>query len=202
MQFEITEHFKRQSLWLKVWEVLRGFLLIFYVPLAYGKHLIERALGVKEPELQKQDAWLSHVQYDTYTVASLALGNSAVEKLLESDTLDFPYWEDWGDPFRFVLRFKAQPAIKELENAYFDEIDLRTDWGLFLIRINTKGNGMTLCLLPSDEPTLIEVVELKPLSWIMNEMQVGRIELLGYTNQGEHRLELTLAAQKDQLPTS
>jgi hypothetical protein len=192
MQFEINEKFYRYSPWLKLWEVIRGILNLFYIPVAYARHLIDKIRGIEEPRPRQQNVWLNHVKHNTYKIESLALSDEESTKLMESETLDFPYWKDWDDPFRLLLSFRAQPEIKELENALFDEIDLNTELGTFLIRINKKGEGMTLCLLPSDAPTLIEVVRLKSLSWVMNEEEDGTINLLGFAEKGKHQMGLKL----------
>jgi hypothetical protein len=120
-------------------------------------------------------------------------------QLLESETLDFPDWKDWDDPFRFLLKFRSQPEIEALNNTFFDEIDLKTELGIYLIRVNKKGKGMTLCLLPSNKPELIEIAKLKPLSWIMNTIESGTIELLGFADKGKLRTEVKLTTTQPKL---
>ena len=155
MQFEITEKFYKYSPWLKVWEVIRGFLTIFYLPIAFGIHLFDKLRCVKEPESREQNIWQDHIEFDAYGLESLALGNEELTQLLESKTLDFPDWKGWDAPYRFLLKFRSRPEIEELNNAFFDEIDLKTELGIYLIRVNEKGKGMTLCLLPSNKPELV-----------------------------------------------
>ena len=192
MEFEVTENFYKYSLWLKIWEVIRGFLLLFYVPIAYGKHFFDKLRGIEEPEPREQNVWENHIKFEAYAIESLALGSEDSTRLLESEILDFPDWKDWDDPFRFLLRFRSQPEIEELNNAFFDEIDLKTEQGIYLIRVNEKGKGMTLCLLPSNKPELVEIVQLKPLSWIFNTTESGTLELIGFANKGKHRKEIKL----------
>jgi len=190
MQFEVTERFYRYSPWLKIWELIRGFLVIFYLPIAYGKHLVDKVRGIKKPEPREQCIWQHHVEFDTYLLQSLALGDEESTQLLNSDTLDFPSWRDWDDPFRFLLKFRSQPEIKELNNAFFDDIDLKTELGIYLIRINEKGKGMTLCLLLSKKPELIEIVQLKPLSWNISTKDWRTILLWGFGDEGKYEKEI------------
>ena len=192
MQFEITENFYKYSPWLKIWEVIRGFLTIFYLPIAYGKHLIDKVRRIEEPEPREQNVWQNHIEFSTYKVESLALSNEETTQLLESESLDFPDWKDWDDPFRFLLIFRSYPEIEELNDTFFDEIDLMTEQGIYLIRVNKKDEGMTLCLLPSNEPTLIEIVKLKPLCWSINATESGTIELIGFANKGKHQIDIKL----------
>ena len=180
MEFEVTENFYKYRPWLKIWEVIRGFFMLFYIPIAYGKHLFDKIRGIGEPEPREQNIWQDHIEFDTYTLESLALGNEESMQLLESGTLDFPDWKDWDDPFRFLLKFRSQPEIEALNHAFFDEIDLKTELGIYIIRLNEKGKGMTLCLLPSNKPELVEIAELKPLSWTMSAKESGTIELFGF----------------------
>jgi hypothetical protein len=199
MEFEVTEDFYKYSPWLKIWEVIKGFLMLFYVPVAYGKHLFDKLRGIEEPEPREQNIWQNYIEFDTYALESLALGNEVSMHLLESGALDFPDRKDWDDPFRFLLKFRSQPEIEALNNAFFDEIDLKTELGIYLIRVNEKGQGMTLCLLPSNTPELIEIVKLKPLSWIMTEMESGTIELIGFADKGKLRTEVKLTTTKPKL---
>jgi hypothetical protein len=139
MEFEVTENFYKYSPWLKIWEVIRGLLMLFYVPIAYGKHLFDKIRGIEEPNPREQNVWQNHIEFDTYALESLALSNEESMQLLESETLDFPDWKDWDDPFRFLLKFRSQPEIEALNNTFFDEIDLKTELGIYLIRVNKKG---------------------------------------------------------------
>jgi hypothetical protein len=199
MEFEVTENFYKYSPWLKIWEVIRGLLMLFYVPIAYGKHLFDKIRGIEEPNPREQNVWQNHIEFDTYALESLALSNEESMQLLESETLDFPDWKDWDDPFRFLLKFRSQPEIEALNNTFFDEIDLKTELGIYLIRVNKKGKGMTLCLLPSNKPELIEIAKLKPLSWIMNTIESGTIELLGFADKGKLRTEVKLTTTQPKL---
>lgn len=190
MEFEVSEYFYKKSLWLKIWEVIEGFLMLFRLPFAYGKHILDKLKGIEEPKPREQDVWENHIAFETYAIESLAIGNKELKWLFESDVLDFPNWEDWDDPFRPLLKIRAQPEIEKLNRAYFDEIELKTEQGIYLIRINEKGKGMTLCLLPFNKPELIEILQLKPLSWTFRISESGTLELLGFGSKGKHRLEL------------
>ncbi len=192
MQFEITENFYRYSPWSKAWEVIRGLLTIFYIPIAYGKHLFDKLRGIEEPHPREQDVWQHHIEFETYAIESLALGIEETTRLLESEALDFPNWKDWDDPFRFLLKFRSQPEIEELNYAFFDQIDLKTELGVYLVRIDEKGKGMTLCFLPSNEPELVEIVKLQPLCWSLSVTESGLIELLGFADKGKYKKEVRL----------
>lgn len=173
-----------------MWEIIRGILMIFYLPFAYGKHLFDKLRNVKEREPREHNIWQNYVKFDTYTLELLVLGDEESIELLESKTLDFPNWKDWGDPFRSLIKYRSQPEIEELNKAVFDEIDLKTKLGIYLIRINEKGKGMTLCLLPSNKPEIIDIVELKPLSWNMGITKSGTIELLGFADKGQYKMNI------------
>lgn len=192
MEFEINESFEKYTFWDKAKEALQGYLTILYLPFAYAKHLVDKVRGIKELRKRKLGVWSDYINYDTYKVDSLALSDEESTKILESEILDFPDWKDWGDPFRSILRLKAIPQIKELKDSFFDEIDLKTKVGTFLIRINKKGKGMTLCILTSEKPELIEVIKLKPLSWILEESDKGIIQLSGFADKGVHQIEVKL----------
>ena len=191
MHFQIQEDFIKQSRGARIWEVIQGYLMIFYLPIALGKYLINRLRGIKEPELREENTWLEHAQFDGLKLWSLALDNEATSKIYESETLDFPNWEDHEDPFRFLLKFRTEPAIPELENAFFDEVELVTGDGIYLIRINEEGKGMTLCLLSAKEKKLIDIARIKPLSWLIEKTAGGDLQLTGYADKGKHVVKVS-----------
>lgn len=186
MHFQIQEEFIKNSLGAKIWEVIRGSLTIFYLPIAFSKYLINRLRGIKEPEPRAQNVWLEHGQFDGFKLWSLALNNEQSTKMVESDTLDFPDWKDWEDPFRHLLKFRTEPPLSELEHTFFDEVDLQTESGVYLVRLNKKGKGMTLCLLSAQEKRLIDIARIKPLSWWLEKTENGDLQLTGYADKGKH----------------
>ena len=164
--------------------------MIFYVPVAYGRHLFNKWSGTAAPKAREQNIWRTHIEFEAYQLESMALGNKEFDQLLETEALDFPGWKDLDDPFRHLLNFRSQPDIEGLQNTFFDEVDLKTALGIYLIRINEKGKGMTLCLLPSNKPELVEVIELKPLSWHISMTGSGAITLLGFSDKGRYEKEI------------
>jgi hypothetical protein len=80
MEFQITEEFFKYNPWLKVWEVIRGILTLFYIPFAYGKHLVDKIRGIKEPKVREQNVWQEHAQYGTFKLHSLAIDNEESKK--------------------------------------------------------------------------------------------------------------------------
>ena len=190
MQFQTQEEFIKYSPWARIWEVISGVLMIFYLPIAFGKYLINKLRGIKEPEPREPNIWLEHAQFDGLKLWSLALDNEQSIKILESETLDFPDWKDWEDPFRNLLKFRTEPTLPELENMFFDEVELKTVSGIYLIRANEKGKKMTLCLLSPTEKKLIEVTRVKPLSWTIDKIDSTTIQLTGYSDKGKHLVKV------------
>lgn len=188
MHFQTEEYYFKDSPWKKGWEFFRGILLIFYAPFAYGKHLINKMHGIVDPEPRIQGAWQEHSVFENLIVLSHALNDEDAEKLYESDTLDFPYWKDWDDPFRYLLKFKTEPKLVELETMYFDEVGLVTERGIYLIRINEKG--MSLCFISAPETKLYEITHLKPLSWIIEQIDHTTVQLTGYSDKGMHLIKV------------
>lgn len=189
LQFEITENYQPYSLWEKIWEVISGLLTIFYVPFAYGKHLLDKLRGIEEPEDREEDVWLLHAKFSDYQIESFAIDSDKAANLVLSEVYDFPDWKDWDSPLMYLLKFRSTPEIKALENVLFGDNDLMTEDGLYLIRVNKKGRKMTLCLLTSAKPALIEVTQLKPLSWHLEATETG-IALTGNADQGIHEVKI------------
>ena len=160
--------------------------MVFYLPVAFGKYVIKRLQGIKEPTPREQNIWLEHSEFKDFKLWTLALGQEELTNILEADALDFPDWKDWEDPFRNLLKLKTEPVVQELEHALFDEMELVTESGIYLIRINAKGNGMTLCLLSAKRNKLIEITRLKPLSWVIQKKDKSHLQLSGYADGGKY----------------
>ena len=197
MEFEIEERIERYTFWQQAWFVTRGFLAIFYIPIAYGKHIVNKLRGIKEPDLRPQNEWVKHKETDSMEVWSYAIGDEEEYKRL-FEQLDFPDWKDWDDPFRFLLKLKTDPKIDQIEEQYFDEQYLETNYGIYVIRINPKGHGMTLCLLHSKDLKLIEVINLKPLSWYIKMLDDSAIELTGPSDKENNIIRIKIEGNKSQ----
>jgi hypothetical protein len=190
MHFQTEEYYHKYSPWLKVWEVVRGYLMLFYLPIAFGKHLLEKMHGVVEPEIRQCGVWLEHAEYNDLLIWSLALKEEEHNNLIKSDVFDFPHWEDWEDPFRSILKIRTEPTLNDVEDMFFHAVELQTEDGLYLIRINEKGKGMTFCYLSAADMNLYEVINLKPLSWIIDLIDENTLSLTGYADKGKYVIKV------------
>ena len=41
--------------------------MLFYVPIAYGKHLFDKIRGIEEPKPREQNVWKNHIEFDTHS---------------------------------------------------------------------------------------------------------------------------------------
>ncbi|QNR25259.1 hypothetical protein [Croceimicrobium hydrocarbonivorans] len=188
MKFELSEYYSAYSRLTKFKEVLEGILLIFIFPFFYVRHLFAKIKGSNEAMGSELNTWKSYAVCGSYSLESRVLKNEEVEALLEGNQLDHPDWLDWDDPFRDVMKFRAFPEIPALSEAHFDEVDLKTEQGIYLIRFNPKSEGMTLCFLANDEARLIEVTNLRSLTWVLSELKPGLVQADGYANKGVYQV--------------
>ncbi len=186
MHFRIEEHYYKQSSWSKLMEVMIGFLMLFYLPIAYGRDFIKKIKGTVDTEPVQQDVWIELSEVEYLKVWSLALNDEEATRLLESEKLDFPNWKDWEDPFRFLLKVKTEPLLPDLEDMIFDEVSLVNNRGIYLIRINEKGKGMTLCFISATEGKVYEVRHLISLSWVIDQIDDTTIQLSGHSDKGKY----------------
>ena len=143
---------------------------------------------IKEPELRLTDVWIENKSYSDLKIWTYAIDDEIeCEKLLNS--LDFPDW-DIINPFSFILKIKTEPSLKLLNGQYFDENILETESGIYLIRINQKGLGMTLCFLDILNQNFIEITKLKSLSWEIKNLGKEYIELEGHTNKEKNIIQI------------
>lgn len=149
--------------------------------------------GIKEPELRTTNLWIKVEGYKDFEIWTFAVEDeNENERLLNS--LDFPDWEII-DPFRFILKIKTVPDLELLNGSYFDENMLETEKGIFIIRINKKGFGMTLCFLDAFNQNFIEVTKLKSLSWEIKYRNNALIELEGYDKREKHIVQIKILQQ-------
>ena len=182
MNFNIEETFRNHNIFDNVKKIIANFFLFLVEIILIPTLIIANLFKKKNAEItiQEQDKWIEFIKTD-----KLKLSRKFINENDLTENIDLP--EECNDVYAFEI--KPEPILTELQNVIFNFSEIETENGIYLISLNSIGNGMSLWNINKLNNEIKIVTKLKSLWWEMSKVE-NKIILKGTEYNKDYKLEI------------
>ena len=182
MNFNIEETFRNHNLVDNLKKIIANLFLFLIGIILIPTLIITNLFKKKSKELSKEDQnkWVEFITTD-----KLKLSRKFINENDLTENIDLP--EECNDVYAFEI--KSEPVLTELQNVIFNFSELETENGIYLISLNSVGNGMSLWNINKMNNEIQIVTKLKSLWWEMSKVE-NKVILKGTEYNKDYKLEI------------